>query len=297
MEKMTFSHQLSQYVLTGLGSGSIYALIGIGFNIIHNATRIVNITQCAFVMLGGMLCISFFTFLHLPLSVSFFLAILSVTFIGAMVERGAIRPAKSKSILVLIFITIGAYEFMSGTAMLAWGPDPMTLPSFSGEKPLRVFGATLDPQYLWIFGITLLTVIILHLFFSRTITGKAIRAVAVNPQAASLVGISVNRMTLISFALSGTVGAIAGIIITPITTASYQSGLMLGLKGFAAAILGGYGNMFGAVVGGVILGTLENLSAGLITSEYKNALAFLILLLVLFIRPSGLLGEGEAERV
>jgi branched-chain amino acid transport system permease protein len=104
-------------------------------------------------------------------------------------------------------------------------------------------------------------------------------------------------MTLISFALSGTVGAIAGIIITPITTASYDSGLMLGLKGFAAAILGGYGNMFGAVVGGVILGILENLSAGLITSEYKNALAFLILLLVLFIRPSGLLGEGEAERV
>jgi branched-chain amino acid transport system permease protein len=153
------------------------------------------------------------------------------------------------------------------------------------------------PQNLWIFGITLISVIGLHFFFNRTRLGKAMRATACNPRAASLMGVNVNSMVLLSFALSGALGAIAGIIIVPITTLSFDIGVMLGLKGFAAAVLGGYGNSLGAVLGGLLLGVLESVGAGVISSTYKDVIAFGILLLVLFIKPSGLLGRGDTERL
>jgi branched-chain amino acid transport system permease protein len=137
----------------------------------------------------------------------------------------------------------------------------------------------------------------LHYFFKRTMTGKAMRAVAASRRSASLTGIPVNRMILLSFTLSGALGAVAGMILTPITTTSYDVGVMLGLKGFSAAILGGYGSMPGAVAGGLLLGVLESLSAGLISSEYKDAVAFLVLLIILFLKPSGILGRGRLKRV
>ena len=158
-------------------------------------------------------------------------------------------------------------------------------------------GAIIVPQHIWVIAVTILVVVMLHYFFKRTLMGKAMRATAVNRKAASLVGISVNRMILLSFAFSGALGAVAGMIIAPISTTSYDTGIMLGLKGFAAAILGGYGNFAGAVLGGVILGVLESLGAGLISSQYKDAIAFCVLLLVLFMRPEGILGYGEAEKV
>jgi len=173
----------------------------------------------------------------------------------------------------------------------------MGLPPFSGETPINFAGATLMPQNLWIFGITLISVIGLHFFFNRTRLGKAMRATACNPRAASLMGVNVNSMVLLSFALSGALGAIAGIIIVPITTLSFDIGVMLGLKGFAAAVLGGYGNSLGAVLGGLLLGVLESVGAGVISSTYKDVIAFGILLLVLFIKPSGLLGRGDTERL
>ncbi|HXX34526.1 MAG TPA: branched-chain amino acid ABC transporter permease, partial [Thermodesulfobacteriota bacterium] len=221
----------------------------------------------------------------------------TVTLIGALIERGPIRMAKSKTIIVLVFITIGISSTLRGIALLAWGPDNMPIPSFSGEKVIRVFGAALLPQHLWIFAVTIGVVIFLQYFFHRTLIGKAMRAVSVNRRAASLVGINVNRMILLSFAMSGGLGAIGGIIIAPISTTSYDTGVMLSLKGFAAAILGGYGNSTGAIVGGLILGVLESLGAGLISSKFKNAITFLILLLVLFFKPSGIFGHGESDRV
>ena len=137
----------------------------------------------------------------------------------------------------------------------------------------------------------------LRYFFRNTMIGKAMRAASVNRKAAALVGISVNRMVLISFALSGGLGSVSGMIIAPISTTSFDTGIMLGLKGFAAAILGGYGNFAGAILGGFILGLLESLGVGLVSSQYKNAIAFVVLLLVLFLKPTGILGHGESERV
>jgi branched-chain amino acid transport system permease protein len=181
--------------------------------------------------------------------------------------------------------------------MLFWGKDIYTLPHFSGEEPLLFLGATILPQTLWIIGILCVVVAILALFFNFTMVGKAMRACAVNPVAASLVGINVKKMVLLSFALSAALGAIAGIIITPIALMEYDRGAILALKGFAAAVLGGLGNGVGAVVAGLIIGILESLGAGFISSGYKDAIALIVLLLVLFIKPSGIFGVSEASKL
>jgi len=294
---MTLSLQIFQFILSGLTTGSTYALIAIGFSLIHNATGIVNFAQGEFVMLGGMFMITFYTFLKLPMLLSFLLTVLSVAAVGLLLERGPIRRARSKEILILVMITIGASIFIKGLSMILWGKNPMTLPPFSGEAPIVFLGAAVMPQSIWIFGITVGVVAALNYFFKGTMAGKAMRAVAASRRSAMLTGIPVDRMILLSFTLSGALGAVAGIILTPITTTSYDVGVMLGLKGFSAAILGGYGSMPGAVIGGLLLGTLESLAAGLISSEYKDALAFLLLLTALFFKPSGIMGRGRLRQV
>jgi branched-chain amino acid transport system permease protein len=267
---MSLEAQLAQFVTSGLTTGSIYALIALGFCIIHNATGIVNFAQVDFVSLGGLMMYTLLLSSGLPVLLAFCLAVLAVTIVGGMVERLAIRPAKSRAVIILIFITIGASILMRGVFKIIWGKQQMALPHFSSETPLIVLGAAVLPQSLWILFITLIVVGLLHTFFTRTRVGKAIRATSFNPRAAALMGVNVNRMILFSFALSGTLGAVAGIIISPITTLSYDIGVMLGLKGFAAAVLGGYGNSIGAVIGGLLLGVLESLGAGLISSTTRT---------------------------
>ena len=294
---MTLLDKLSQFFFSGLTTGSIYAIIAIGFGVVHNASGIMNLLQCEFVTLGGMITVTLYSFVGIPLPVSIPLSIITVTLIGAFFERSAIRTARSQQIIVLIFITIGASIFVRGLALTVWGSDPFVLPPFSGNRPIHILNATIVPQNLWVLTVTILVVVTLYFFFKKSLTGKAMRAASCNKQAAALSGISVNRMVLLSFAMSGGLGAVAGIIIAPITTTSYDVGFMLGLKGFSAAVLGGYGSMPGAVLGGLLLGVTESLATGIVSSAYKNAVAFIILLLVLFIRPSGLLGEPVAERV
>jgi branched-chain amino acid transport system permease protein len=294
---MSTGDQLTQFIVSGLTTGSIYALIALGFCIIHNAIGIVNFTQVDFVTLGGMMMYTFFQSMNFPMPLAFVLGVLAVTAVGAMVERFAIRPAKSRAVIVLIFITIGVSILMRGAFKIIWGTNQMALPSFSGDTPFLILQAAVLPQSVWIFVITVIVVILLHFFFSSTRLGKAMRATSFNPKAAALMGVNVNRMILFSFALSGALGAVAGIIIVPITTLSYDIGVILGLKGFAAAVLGGYGNSIGAIIGGLSLGLLESFGAGMISSTYKDVIAFAILLLVLFMKPSGLLGYGEKEKI
>jgi branched-chain amino acid transport system permease protein len=256
-----------------------------------------NFTQVDFVTLGGMMMYTLLKSAGLPMGLSFVLAVGAVTLVGAVFERLAIRPARGRDILILIFITIGASHFIRGSIKILWGKSPMALPPISGSNPFMVLEAAILPQSLWIFGITLATVVLLHLFFTRTITGKAMRATSYNARAASMIGINVGLMSTLSFALGGGLGALAGILIVPVSTLTYDVGVMLGLKGFAAAVLGGYGNFYGAILGGLTLGVLESMGAGLLSSAYKDVIAFVILLLVLFVRPSGLLGQSETARV
>jgi branched-chain amino acid transport system permease protein len=289
--------QLVQYIVSGLSNGAIYALIGFGFAIIHNATGIINFAQGEFVMLGGMLTVFFLVFLKWPLVPAISLAIIISTVAGFALERLAIRPLKNAKPISLIIITIGASIFIRGAAMLVWGKDTHALPSFSGDEPLYIAGATILPQHLWIFGISVLIIIINKIFFHYTITGKAMRACAYNAYVASLIGIDVKIMVLISFIISSAIGSMAGIIIAPLTMASYDVGIMLGLKGFCAVIIGGMSSGLGTVLGGLLLGLLESLGAGYLSASYKDAIAFIVLLAILFFRPEGLFQKKETDRV
>jgi branched-chain amino acid transport system permease protein len=248
-------------------------------------------------MLGAVLTLSFISALQLPLLLAVPLAIAATTVIGVIFERLTIRPLKNATPLSLVIITIGVSILLRGIVMLLWGKDTRALPAFSGNDPLSIAGATILPQHLWIFALTGLVIIANKLYFYYSISGKAMRACSFNRRAASLVGIDVKRMVLFSFMISAALGSMAGIIVAPLTMTAYDVGIMLGLKGFCAAIIGGMSSGLGTVIGGLILGTLESLGAGLISSGYKDAIAFIILLLLLFIRPQGLFKKGETERV
>jgi branched-chain amino acid transport system permease protein len=286
-----------QYLFTGVAIGSIYAMVALGFNIIYNCTGIINLAQGEFVMLGGMFMVTLTTVWKLPLIIAFPIAVLLTVLVGVGFERIAIHPLKNPSVLILIMITIAGSILIKGLAMFAWGKEAAYLPHFSGEKPIVILGATILPQTLWVLGGLASVVAGLAWFFNRTLVGKAMRACAYNPEAARLVGISVKQMVTFSFGLSAGIGAIAGIVITPIILMDYQRGAMLALKGFGAAILGGLGSGTGAVVAGLLIGVMESLGAGYISSHYKDAIALIVLLVVLFVRPSGLLGNTAVQRL
>ena len=288
---------LLQFLFSGLMVGAIYGLVALGLNIVFNATGAVNFAQGEFAMLGGMLSSALLTATGLPLPVVIVLAVAAVTAVGVLLDRLAINPARGADVLNLIIITIGASILLKGAVMVTLGKNAAGLPAFTGDRPIWLLGAAILPQALWIVGGALLIVLALHLFFARTLVGKAMQAVAIDREAARLVGIDVGRMVMLSFALGAAVGAVAGIVITPMTLTIYDAGTMLGLKGFAAAVAGGLGNTFGGIAGGILLGLLEALGGGLIASELKDVLAFVLLLFLLFFRPRGLLGQAESERV
>jgi len=294
---MTGWSEIAQYIMSGLTTGSVYALVAIGFCLVYNATRIVNFAQGDFLSLGGLMMYSFLVVSGVPVWLSFPGAVLVVAVVGGLLERLCLRPARSREITNLIFITIAASILMRGLFKQVWGKDAMALPPLSPDQPMRFLGATFTPQNMWVLLITVLCIALLMLFFRFTLTGKAIRATAANPRAAALMGIDTNRMTMYSFGLAGALGATAGALITPITSLSYGVGVIIGLKGFAAAVLGGYGSFAGAILGGVALGLFESLAAGMISSAYKDVFAFVALLAALFIRPGGFMGVTEKERV
>ncbi len=293
---MVLLNQILQYLMSGMTLGGIYALVAAGFVVVYNVTGILNFAQGEFVMLGALITISLVK-VKVPLIVAIILAVLAAIVVGVLLERIAIRPAKRASVITLIIITIGASTALRGAALLIWGTDPYSLPAFSTGLPLKIGEAVLSQQSIWVMGTTILMVAFLYYFFERTYIGKAVRACMINKIAARLMGISPQKMSLLSFAMSAGLGAIAGIVVAPITMATYDMGLMLGLKGFVAAVLGGLTSTTGAIAGGFILGILESLGSGLISSGYKDAIAFLILLIVLLLKPSGLLGNAGSKRV
>ncbi len=294
---MSLASQIIQFFFTGLNVGSIYALVALGFTMIYNATAIINLAQGEFVMLGGLIMVFFTAVLQIPMYLGFFLTVAVVTTLGAFFERLSTHPLKNASLITLIIITLAGSILFRGIAMLLWGRDPYGLPPFSAGKPILIWGATLQPQFFWVLGITGWVLIGIWFFFNRTLAGKAMIACSFNAVAARLVGINVRKMVLLSFSLSASVGAIAGAIITPITLMEYDRGPLLTLKGFAAAVLGGLGSGAGAIVAGFLIGILESLGAGLVSSGYKDALALFVLLIVLWIKPSGLFGSAEESEL
>jgi branched-chain amino acid transport system permease protein len=285
------TQDLLQFIFSGLTSGAIYALIALGFCVVHNTMGIVNFTQVDFVSLGGMLLYSALFSAGLSMPIALLAAVFGVTLMAMFVERVGIRPARSADPLVLIFLTIGLSIILRGVMALVWGKNRMAVPSLTSDDPLRLFNAAIMPQTLWILALTALAIALLAWFYRRTRLGLMMRAVATNPRAAAVVGLPLGRVRMLTFGLAGALGGLAGVLVTPITTLSHDVGVLLGLKGFSAAILGGFGSLPGAIIGGLGLGLLESLSAGYISSAYKDVCAFVVLLLVLFVRPKGLMGR------
>ena len=288
--------ELLQFLLSGITVGAVYALVALGFTIIYNASDVVNFAQGEFVMLGGM--ITFFAHAAgLPLPLAALIAIIVTAGIGVALNKLAIEPARGAPVVSLIIITIGASIFIRGATQLVFDKQIHRFPAFSGDQPILIGGATILPQSLWVIAGALAVFVCLWLFFTRTLIGRAVLATANNRIAAQLVGINTNYVMTLSFAMSAAIGALAGVLVTPITLTSYDVGLALALKGFAAAMLGGMGNPKGALVGGLLLGVLEAMTAGYISSQYKDAAAFVVILAVLFAMPQGLFGRKSTDRV
>lgn len=282
MPDYAFSDYL-QFVLSGLSTGSIYALVALGIVIIYSVTGIINLAQGEYTMLGAMFAITFYGW-GLPLLLAFIAAIVAVVLIGLIVERLTVNPVRRASPVTLIIITVGVSIIIRGVALLIWGATPYSLPEFTPGAPLTVMGAIVSRQRLWIMGATIMVVALLYYLLERTLLGKALRACSINQLAASFMGIGPGQTSLFAFGLSAGLGAVAGIVIAPLTLVSYNMGLMLGLKGFVAAVIGGLVSAPGAVIGGLLLGVLESLAAGLISSGMKDAIAFLALFVVLLWR-------------
>ena len=285
-----------QFAIAGITIGSIYGLIALGFSIIYKASDVVNFSQGEFLMIGGMATVNLLA-LGVPMILAIVLAVLCAVIVSIIVEKVALEPAIGSGVTPLIIITIGVSIFLRGVAQILWGKNFHSLPPFTGKETIYVLSAPVEPQVFWIIGVSLTMVLLLWLFFNHSKLGRAFRAVSDNMTAAKIVGIDPKQILMLSFALSAIAGAIGGILVAPLTLTSPDVGVMLGLKGFSAAILGGLGNPIGAFVGGILVGLVETFTAGYLSSAYKDAVAIVIILLVIFFRPKGLFGGLTSARV
>ncbi len=283
-----------QYLISGITTGSIYAIVAIGFNIIYNTTGIINFAQGEFLMLGGMIAITLAGFIPLPWAVVSAVAITAC--IGYLIEFVFIRWIKNPTVLRMIIITIGLSIIIRELALHIWDEKVRSLPYFTGNEitSIEFLGAQFSPQIIWVLGACTVIVIFLNIFYNYTLTGKSMRACASNRAAASLCGIDIKSMISLSFVLSAAIGALAGCVISPITQTQYDCGTPLAIKGFTAAIVGGMGSSTGAIFAGLLIGVIEAASISVIPLAYKDAITLTLLLAVLVLRPSGLFGSREA---
>lgn len=291
----TFS-QFVQLLFSGLTIGAIYALIAVGFVVIYNVTGILNFAQGEFAMLGALTSISLVNF-GIPLWLAIILSILIVAAIGGIFERTTIHTARKSSVTTLIIITIGVSIAFRGIAILIWGTQVQTLPSFTDNTPINFLSAVLLPQNLWAIGISIAILVVMMYFFNFTFVGKALTACMVNNFAARLMGINPTKMSLLAVIVSAGVGALAGTVIAPISGASYDMGMMLGIKAFVAAVIGGLTNAPAAILGAFLIGIIEAFTEGLWSSGLKDVVTFSFLLLILFVKPEGLFAKASGKRV
>jgi len=288
-----------QLVICGVTNGCIYAIVGIGFSIIYGGTQVINFAQGEFVMIGAMVAAALLA--KFSLLVAFPVAVAAGCLVGALLAICVLVPLKRASVVSLIIMTIGASILLRGLAQLFWGEEVKQVPYFTGiaaddDRVFHVLGAALTAQQVWVVGITLVLVVAMHLFFKYTLIGRGMRACSMNSAGATLVGISVRKMIVLSFVMAAGLGAIAGVTVAPWCSARCQMGTALGLSGFCAAVLGGLGNFGGAITAGLLLGIVEALTGYVIPamSDYKDAVAFVILLIVLLVKPEGILSRRKA---
>lgn len=288
---MTLTQQLAQFIASGIVNGTIYALLALGLVAIHSVTRVVNVAQGEFAALGALLA-STLVAGGMPLSLATAVAVVAAAAAGGGVYWTAIRPARDAGPLTLLIITIALHLALKGLLLLIWGTNPYGLRPFTAGPPLRIALAVVTRQSLWVIGVTAVVLAVLYLFFTRTILGKALRACAVNPTAARLMGIRVERMSALAWMIAGALGGLAGVLITPLTLATYDMGLILGLKGFVGAVTAGMASYPWTVTACIFFGVIESLGSGLISSNYRDGIAFGVLIAALLWRALAALRGG-----
>lgn len=288
---------LLQVLFAGLSVGAVYALVAVGFGVVANGTGAVNFVQGEFVMLGGVMAGIVNEWLRPPLVVSLLAALAVGVAAGLLTELAAGRFSRSHNADVITLATIGLTLVIKAVVLLATGARTYQLPHFLGEAPLHVAGAVVDTQALWNLAVVVVVAAALSAFFRRTRRGTILRAAADDPEMVASLGVPFRTTARWAFVLAGVLGALAGVGLAPLSVMSYDSGTLLGLKGFAAAMLGGLGNLYGALVGGLLLGLTEAVVAGYGSATYSDAVAFVVLLIVLFTRPTGLFAQRKAVRV
>jgi branched-chain amino acid transport system permease protein len=288
---------LTELVLTGLAMGCIYALLALGFVLILNASGAINFAQGELVMLGGFVVVWLTTDVALPWYAVLLLAAAAMAALGVALERFAFRPLKGKPFVTVFISTIGFGIVLRNVALLLWGPSPRSLPALFTPDVLRVGGAVISTQHLFIVGVTLALLLALQAFFVHTRTGVFMRAAAQDEETARLLGVRTGRTMVLTFVLSSLLAGLAGFLLAPVFFVYPDVGHLLILKLFIAVVIGGFGSIPGAILGGLFLGLVEVLAAAYVSSLYKDVIAFAVLMVFLFLKPDGFLGEPISEKV
>lgn len=285
-----------QLLFSGLAIGSIYALVALGFVLIYRATNVVNFAQGDFAMLGAFAMVVTVVDLGLPYGLGIVIALLGMLVFGALFNLGVYYPLRNRSFLPVIISTIGASILLENGVLAAYGPHPKNLKGMFSIKGFDIGPVFLDSQYLLILAVTAVMVWLEYLFFERTLLGKKMQATSQDKEMASLLGIPIALMIMLTFVNSAMLGGLAGILVAPVIFVSVGMGSNIALKAFAASIIGGFGDVRGAIGGGFALGIVETFGAAYISVPYKDAFGFLVLFVFLLFRPQGIFGERIAEK-
>jgi branched-chain amino acid transport system permease protein len=285
-----------QVLFSGLALGSIYALVALGFVLIIRATNVVNFAQGDFAMLGAFAMLTLLTTLGLPYWAALVLGLAVMAVFGLLFNYGVYYPLRNRSFLPVIISTLGASIFLQNTVLAAYGPQPQPMERMFKTQGFEVGGVFLDSQYLLILAVTAVAVAFQYFLFERTLLGKKLQATSQDKDTARLIGIPVALMIAITFIYSATLGGLAGILVAPVLFVSIGMGSVIALKAFSATIIGGFGDIKGAIVGGLLLGVVESFGAQYVSVPYKDAFAFLLLFIFLLFRPQGLFGERISEK-
>jgi branched-chain amino acid transport system permease protein len=289
--------QLTQLLLAGLAMGAVYALVALGYTLIWNAVSVVNFAQGDLVMLGAFISVGWLVNdLHLPLWAYLPLLLVIMALLGALMAASIYYPVRNAPQLAGIVATLGLSMLLENLAVLVWGPQPLSLPGPLGNATITILGAKVYAQYLLILAVLLAMMALQEGMFRHTSLGRAMRATAQDPEAARLMGIPTSRIIALIFAYATVLAGIAGWLVAPLFYVSADMGVAISLKAFAASILGGFGSIPGALIGGLLLGVIESTGSFYISSEYVDIIAFGVLFAALLFRPQGIFGEPVLER-
>jgi branched-chain amino acid transport system permease protein len=281
---------LPQLIASGIVIGCIYAMLALCFYVVHAGAGVINFAQGDFVVIGLVFIWTCLVGFKLPLLLAIPLTVIATGLVVAVLERLTIAPLRTQDPIIPLLVTLALGILIRGSVQLLWGAQPRAVPQFSGDQPILIAGAAILPQAIWIVAGTVVILGLLYVFFTRMLFGLAMRGAASDREGAQVIGVNANYIAFYAFGLSALISGATGAIIAPMVTADPFIGLDFSLKGFAGAVLGGIDKPYAAVLGGLFIGILETLIAGLISSEYRNLFVFGILMLVLVLRPGGLLG-------